>query len=110
MRADVEGEKSKMRTRLNWRIILTCGSAALCLSVVRVIDRTVQICSHEETHPNLPIAMNESSRRQRSHASLLVIDIQERLLPAIFERERVVQNAVRLVKRATVLAVPVFSA
>jgi len=53
--------------------------------------------------------MNESSRLQRSQAGLLVVDIQERLLPAIFERERVVQNAVRLIKGARVLTVPVFA-
>jgi nicotinamidase-related amidase len=37
------------------------------------------------------------------------VDIQERLLPAIFERERVVQNAVRLIRGATVLGIPLFA-
>jgi len=37
----------------------------------------------------------------------VVIDIQERLLPAIFEGERMVQNTVRLIKGARVLGIPV---
>jgi nicotinamidase-related amidase len=36
-----------------------------------------------------------------------VVDIQERLLPAMHERERLLQNALRLVKGAGVLNVPV---
>ena len=36
-----------------------------------------------------------------------MIDIQERLLPAIFEGERVVQNTVRLIKGARILGIPV---
>jgi hypothetical protein len=35
------------------------------------------------------------------------VDIQERLLPAMHERERVLQNALRLVKGAEVLKLPV---
>jgi nicotinamidase-related amidase len=50
-----------------------------------------------------------SLRLTRSQAGLVVVDIQERLLPAIFEKERVVQNAVRLVRGATILNVPVFA-
>ena len=38
----------------------------------------------------------------------MVVDIQERLLPAIFEKERVTQNAVRLIRGATILQVPIF--
>jgi nicotinamidase-related amidase len=38
---------------------------------------------------------------------LAVVDIQERLLPAMHERERLLQNALRLVKGACVLNVPV---
>jgi nicotinamidase-related amidase len=49
-----------------------------------------------------------SRRINRKQAGLVVIDIQERLLPAIFERERVVQNSVRLIKGAGILGVPVF--
>jgi nicotinamidase-related amidase len=46
-------------------------------------------------------------RLTRSNTALLVVDFQEKLLPAIHERERVVQNAVRLVKGAGVFGLPV---
>ena len=49
----------------------------------------------------------EHLRLRRARAGLVVVDIQERLLPAIFEKERVVQNAVRLAKGAAILGVPV---
>ncbi len=52
---------------------------------------------------------NQSYRLTRAKAGLVVVDIQERLLPAIFERERVVQNTVRLIQGATILRVPVFA-
>jgi len=48
------------------------------------------------------------SRINRSHAALVLVDIQERLLPAIFEKERVLANALRLAKGAAVLCVPAF--
>jgi nicotinamidase-related amidase len=48
---------------------------------------------------------NHSRRVNRAHTALVVVDIQDRLLPAMFEKERVVQNAVRLVKGASVLGV-----
>jgi nicotinamidase-related amidase len=51
----------------------------------------------------------KSSRIARAKAALVVVDIQERLLPAIFEKERVVQNAVRLIKGTTLLGVPVLA-
>lgn len=41
-------------------------------------------------------------------SALLIIDIQERLLPVIYESERVVQNAVKLVKGFQVLGVPIY--
>ncbi len=50
-----------------------------------------------------------SLRISRPKAGLVVVDIQERLWPAIFERERLVQNAVRLIKGAAILGVPVFA-
>lgn len=50
----------------------------------------------------------ESQRLCRTRAGLIVVDIQERLLPAICERERVVQNALRMIKGAGVLGVPRF--
>lgn len=58
------------------------------------------------------LGMENATNTRRMHpgrAGLLVIDIQERLLPAIFEKERVVQNAVRLIKGALVLSVPVYA-
>ena len=48
-------------------------------------------------------------RLTKANAGLIVVDIQERLLPAIFERERLVQNAVRLINGAAILGVPVFA-
>ena len=53
--------------------------------------------------------MNTTSHRiARDKAGLIVVDIQERLLPAIHERERVVANAVRLVKGAAIMGLPIF--
>lgn len=48
-----------------------------------------------------------SHRLQRAHAALIVIDIQERLLPAIFEKERLLHNILRLVKGASLLGLPI---
>jgi len=48
-------------------------------------------------------------RLGRTEAALLVVDIQERLLPAICEKERVVENTVRLLKGAEILKLPVFA-
>jgi len=44
----------------------------------------------------------------RNKAGLIVIDIQEKLFPAIFEKERLVENALRLIRGARILGVPVF--
>jgi nicotinamidase-related amidase len=44
----------------------------------------------------------------RSQSALLIVDIQERLLPAIYERERVLANAVRLARGAGIFGLPVF--
>jgi nicotinamidase-related amidase len=51
--------------------------------------------------------VSASRRIARARAGLVVLDIQERLLPAIFEKERVVQNTVRLLKGAAVLGLPI---
>jgi nicotinamidase-related amidase len=48
-------------------------------------------------------------RLMRPRAGLVVVDIQERLLPAIFEKERVVENAVRLIRGAAALQVPILA-
>lgn len=47
---------------------------------------------------------------QREASLLLVIDIQEKLAPAIFEGERVVRNCVRLLQGAQQLGVPCYIA
>src|SRR5262245_1863787 len=49
----------------------------------------------------------KTRRIVRAKSTLAVIDIQERLLPAIFESERVVQNTLRLIKDARVLGIPI---
>ncbi len=50
-----------------------------------------------------------SLRLTRAKAGLVVVDVQERLLPAILERQRVVQNTVRLIQGAAILQVPIFA-
>lgn len=52
---------------------------------------------------------SNSSRVNRVKAGLVVVDIQEKLLPAIFEKERVVQNSVRLIKGVSILDLPVLA-
>jgi nicotinamidase-related amidase len=52
---------------------------------------------------------NKSLRLTRSRAGLVVVDVQERLLPAIFEHQRVVQNTLRLIQGAAILKVPIFA-
>ncbi|NMB81200.1 MAG: hydrolase [Ignavibacteria bacterium] len=44
----------------------------------------------------------------RNKSALLVIDIQEKILPVIFEYERVVQNSVKLIKGFKTLGLPVY--
>ena len=51
----------------------------------------------------------ESHRLTRGRAGLVVVDVQERLLPAIFEKDRVLQNALRLIQGAAILQVPIFA-
>jgi len=48
----------------------------------------------------------KSLRLKRAKAGLVVVDIQERLLPAIFEHERLIQNTLRLIKGAGILELP----
>jgi nicotinamidase-related amidase len=52
---------------------------------------------------------NHPLRLKRENTGLVVVDIQERLLPAMFEKERVVQNAVRLARGAGILGIPVWA-
>jgi nicotinamidase-related amidase len=51
----------------------------------------------------------QSQRLNRNKAIVIAIDLQEKLLPAMFEKERVLQNSIRLVKGAAVLGVPVLA-
>lgn len=56
---------------------------------------------------NATKSKTKTRRIIRTKAALAVIDIQERLLPAIFEGERVVRNTLRLIKGARALQIPV---
>src|SRR5256885_13646831 len=49
-----------------------------------------------------------SPRLTRSQGGLVVVDIQERLLPAIFEKDQLIQESVRLIKGAAILGIPIF--
>lgn len=48
----------------------------------------------------------KAHRITRAHTALLVVDFQERLLPAISDHERVLQNALRMVKGAVIFGLP----
>jgi len=52
---------------------------------------------------------NEKARLTQASAALVAIDFQERLLPAVFGREALIQNGVRLIKGAQILGVPVLA-
>jgi nicotinamidase-related amidase len=53
--------------------------------------------------------MEPRTRRiARSGSALLLVDIQERLLPAISGKEQLLQNALRLAQSAALLHLPVF--
>jgi nicotinamidase-related amidase len=47
-------------------------------------------------------------RIRRPQAGLIVIDLQEKLLPAIWEKDRLLQNALLLIRAAGVLSLPLF--
>ncbi len=51
---------------------------------------------------------SEIARRplQADHCALVVVDIQEKLLPPIFEKERLVRNAQLLIRLANILKLP----
>ena len=46
---------------------------------------------------------------QRANAGLVIVDIQERLLPAMFEPERLVENVIRLVKGSLILKLQILA-
>lgn len=62
------------------------------------------------TFENLTTAADstEMARRplQAEYCALIVVDIQERLLPPIWERERLVRNAQLLIRLAGILKIP----
>lgn len=45
---------------------------------------------------------------QKENTALIIIDIQERILPVILENERVVQNTLKLIKGFQVLNLPIY--
>jgi nicotinamidase-related amidase len=53
--------------------------------------------------------MSPFDRLTGASGALLIVDVQEKLIPLIGDRELVVANSVRLVKGAQVLGVPVFA-
>lgn len=55
------------------------------------------------------VTYSEAARRplRAEECALAVIDIQEKLLPPIFEKERLVRNAQLLVRLANILSLPV---
>lgn len=44
----------------------------------------------------------------RTKTALLIIDLQEKLLPAIMESETVIQNTIKLIEGCKILAVPIY--
>jgi len=52
--------------------------------------------------------ISEIARRplQAEHCALVVVDIQEKLLPPIFEKERMVRNSQLLIRLAKILNIP----
>jgi nicotinamidase-related amidase len=57
----------------------------------------------------MELESKKSLRIQRAKAGLLVVDIQERLLQAIFENARVVENSHRLIQAAVILNRPILA-
>jgi nicotinamidase-related amidase len=62
-------------------------------------------------NPAMTPSCAEIARRpiQPEQCALLVIDIQEKLLPPIFQREQLVRNAQLLIKAANILKIPVLA-
>ena len=59
--------------------------------------------------PNLQADMVETARTplEARHCALAVVDIQEKLLPPIFQKERMVRNSQLLIRLAKILDLPV---
>jgi len=50
--------------------------------------------------------MQKTVRIRRNEACVVIVDLQQKLLPAIYERERLIENTQRLVSGAAILEVP----
>jgi nicotinamidase-related amidase len=50
---------------------------------------------------------NRQSLIAREDCALIIIDVQEKLLPAVSDKEKVVENVVRLVKFANIIGLPI---
>src|SRR4029078_6842929 len=51
---------------------------------------------------------SKPNRLDRAATALLVVDIQDRLLPQIFEKERLIRESARLIQGAALLKIPIF--
>jgi nicotinamidase-related amidase len=60
------------------------------------------------TTPTEPVPYNEAARRplRPEDCALAVIDIQEKLLPPIWQKERMVRNSQLLIRMATTMQLP----
>jgi nicotinamidase-related amidase len=63
-----------------------------------------------DTHPSqTPFSEIARGMLEQDQCALIAIDIQEKLLPPIFEKERLVKNSQLLLRLASILKIPVFA-
>ena len=63
-----------------------------------------------DTHPSqTPFSEIARGMLEPDQCALIAIDIQEKLLPPIFEKERLVKNSQLLLRLAIILKIPVFA-
>ena len=63
-----------------------------------------------DTHPSqTPFSEIARGMLEPDQCALIAIDIQEKLLPPIFEKERLVKNSQLLLRLASILKIPVFA-
>ncbi|MDH7501109.1 MAG: hydrolase [Verrucomicrobiota bacterium] len=67
------------------------------------LKTVIELRTQNNSKPCLREMNSDYRRIDRRASGLLVIDIQERLLPSIFEKERVVRNAVLLIRSMQIL-------